>query len=143
MTSGCLLDSNVLIYYFNGQLNATGKAFVLHAFSGPPFISIISRIEILGWRGHTARLRQLAEEILTRTVELPLTADIAERCIPLRQSLKVKLPDLIIGATALHLNMPLVTRSVSDFRGMPGLQLIDPFHPSEVNRTPGNHEAPT
>ena len=129
VTSGCLLDSNVLIYYLNGQLNAAGKVFVLRTFGGPVFTSIISRIEILGWHGHTAGSRQLAEEILTRTVELPLTADVAGRCIPLRQSLRVKLPDLIIGATALHLDVPLVTRNVADFRGIPGLRLIDPFHP--------------
>jgi predicted nucleic acid-binding protein len=53
----------------------------------------------------------------------PFTDDIKNLTIEIKQSKKIKLPDAIIAATALHLNLPLL-RADKDFRHIPGLTLI-------------------
>jgi len=40
---------------------------------------------------------------------------------------KMKVPDAIIGASALVLDCNLITRNVSDFTMINGLKVIDPF----------------
>jgi predicted nucleic acid-binding protein len=63
----------------------------------------------------TANVIDLHEEIIVKTSELR------------RSGLKIKLPDGIIAATALVHGLTLLTRNISDFKQVPGLQLNDPF----------------
>jgi toxin FitB len=51
---------------------------------------------------------------------------IVARTIQLKQTAKIKLPDAIIGATALSHNLNLVTHNVKDFVGI-NLAISDPF----------------
>jgi predicted nucleic acid-binding protein len=41
--------------------------------------------------------------------------------------IRLKLPDAIITATALHLGLLLVARNVKDFKDIPEWSLINPF----------------
>ena len=50
----------------------------------------------------------------------------------LRSSLKIKTVDAIIAATALTLDLPLITHNSRDFQAIAGLTLIDPFQPSPI-----------
>ncbi|NMG67312.1 hypothetical protein GPA19_20425 [Azoarcus indigens] len=59
--------------------------------------------------------------------EIALTSVVVDRVIALRFELGIKLPDAIIGASALVEGLPLMTRNIDDFRRIPGLQLVDPF----------------
>ena len=45
----------------------------------------------------------------------------------IRKKQKIKLPDAIIAATALVYELSLVSRNVSDFKNIDGLQLINPW----------------
>lgn len=92
-------------------------------------ISVITRIEVLGWPGQTEDAFQRARNLLDQFNEQSLTDDIAEESIALRRKRRLKIPDAIIAATALHLNLPLVTRNTDDFKGIEGLGLINPFAP--------------
>lgn len=55
MNSGCLLDSDILIYHLNGDLDDSGERLFSDMLKQGAHISIISRIEIMGWRGHITR----------------------------------------------------------------------------------------
>lgn len=55
---------------------------------------------------------------LERPIKLK-TADI-------RKAHKIKLPDAIIAATAFVYDLTLITRNTSNFKNIPGLQIIDP-----------------
>lgn len=44
-----------------------------------------------------------------------------------KNSRKIKLPDEIIAAIALCVNLDLISRNVSDFSLIDGLTIIDPF----------------
>ncbi len=130
-----LFDSNILIYHLHGKLSEEGELVLARALEEDAYISVITRIEILGWPGQTGASLLQAQKLLDQFNEHPVTKEIVDRCIDLRQHHSMKIPDAIIAATALYLSVPLVTRNTEDFKGIEGLRLIDPFESS------GAHES--
>ena len=125
--STVIFDTNILIYYLNNQ---GGEAFFSRftaAVKSGAGISVITRIETLGWRGHNAETIKETTTLLALLMEWPLSESVIQCCIELRQSLNIKFPDAIIASTALITGLPLMTRNTVDFREIPGLLLIDPF----------------
>ena len=49
------------------------------------------------------------------------------KAIELRQIRKMGIADAIIAATALVHSMPLITSNIEDFKGIDGLEVINPF----------------
>ena len=88
-----VIDTNILIYYLNQQLPESVKAAVdEHILSGST-ISIITRIEVLGWQGHTEQSLLAAKAFLSLFEEINLHQAIADCCIQIRKSYRIKLPD--------------------------------------------------
>jgi predicted nucleic acid-binding protein len=56
-----------------------------------------------------------------------LNNKIADLSIDLRRNFKIKLPDAVIAATAIHNNLILVTRNIKDFKDMEDLEIYSPF----------------
>ncbi|WP_297062285.1 type II toxin-antitoxin system VapC family toxin [Thermococcus sp.] len=84
-------------------------------------VSIITKIEFLGWRGHTPEGFEKSKEFISFAHVIPLTDEIADIAIELRRKVSIKLPDAVIAATALLHNLTLVTRNVKDFEKVEGL----------------------
>jgi hypothetical protein len=124
---GGVVDTNILIYHLTDCLGEVGETWLEKVFDTGAYISVITRIEILGWPKHSAESLNEAAELLTRVQELLLNEEIIKRCIQLRQTTSLKLPDAIIAATALHLGRPLMTRNIKDFQAVSNLVLLDPF----------------
>jgi toxin FitB len=118
-----VLDSNILIY----STKPGGER--LRPWLGDPgaMVSIVSRIEALGYSGISAEEEAALEVALRSLPEIGLTEAVAKRAIALRQERKMSLADAIIAATALVHDLPLVTRNVDDFRHIAGLRIINPF----------------
>ncbi|QTA92067.1 type II toxin-antitoxin system VapC family toxin [Desulfonema magnum] len=131
MKNGCVMDSNILIYHINEQLNECAEHLLTQALRQGSHISVISRIEVLGWPGHTESSLKATEDLLGRFAEHPLGSEIAGICIAIRQNYRIKLPDAIIAGTALYLDLPLMTRNIEDFKQISELTLIDPFEDQE------------
>ena len=123
-----LLDTNILIEHLNGTLPSEGAELQRQAFREGGAVSIISRIELLGWRKHTPASRKASEELLVSLTVVSLSETIAEQTIQLRNALPIKLPDAVIAATALVLRVPLLTRNYRDFQKVPNLAL--PWQPT-------------
>src|SRR3990167_5567835 len=105
-----LFDTNILIDYLNGEMQAK------HEIERYEFvaISIVTYIEVLvGIRDST--LVDPVKQFLGRFVVFSLDATIAERTVHMRQQLKLKVPDAVILATALQEACILVTRNTKDF----------------------------
>ena len=51
---------------------------------------------------------------------------IALKTIALRLQHKIKLPDALIAATALHHDLILITRNIVDFEEISGLSVVNP-----------------
>ena len=58
---------------------------------------------------------------------ISLEDEIVSCAIRLRQERRMGLADAVIAATALVHSMPPVTRNVEDFKGIVGLEVINPF----------------
>lgn len=118
-----VLDTNILIY----ATKPGGER--LRAWLDDPraIVSIVSRIEALGYRGISAEEEAALQGALQSLPESGLTEAVATRAIALRQARKMGLADAIIAATALAHDLPLVTRNVYDFKHIDGLRLINPF----------------
>lgn len=68
-----------------------------------------------------------ARELIQEVDIVPLSDQIADIAINLRQYYPVRLPDAVIAATAIHMRAILVTRNVKDFRGIEDLSMYNPF----------------
>lgn len=109
-----LFDTNSVIYYFNGlTADATLHDLLRESFK----ISVITRIEFLGW-GEFATdptLYNQARAFISHATLYDLTDEIVEQTIRLRQQFKTKTPDAIIAATALVNGLVVVTHNTGDF----------------------------
>jgi predicted nucleic acid-binding protein len=126
-----LLDSNVVMGYLNqdstqGFVDNFERALVEGAA-----VSVITTIEVLGWRGHDAISRASAESLLRCMDEILLATSVVQQTIALRSQYSIKLPDAVIAATALTADLKLMTRNQSDFEHIAGLTIVNPF----VNHT--------
>jgi len=124
--SGCVIDTNILIYHLVGVLTDQAEVILADALESGSYISIITRIELLGWRKHSPDSLIAAETLLQSITEIPLHEEIARLCISLRQHYPIKLPDAIIAATARYTKVPLMTRNTTDFERVPELKMVDP-----------------
>ena len=123
-----LLDTNVLIYYLNGSLSNDTQRLITNIMNQTDWqISVITKIELLGFRFDTLADLQTAEQLLIGSTLLPLSDAIVDKTIVLRQKHKLKTPDAIIAATALLHNMTLISRNDKDFERIKGLKYSNPF----------------
>jgi predicted nucleic acid-binding protein len=121
-----LIDSNILIYYLAGALAPEERPAVDKILQESFNISIITRIELLGWKGHTPEGLAKARKLLDCARCIPLTDALAEKTIELRTSSSISLPDAVIAASALSLDATLVTRNEKDFTHVTGLRIFNP-----------------
>ena len=112
-----LLDTNIIIYYFNGIITDNKIDKILkESFN----ISIITKIEFLSWQKlrEDKELEKRALDFISHANVYELTDEIADKVIDIRQQYRVKTPDAIIGATALVHGFDIVTNNVADFKNL-------------------------
>ena len=90
-------------------------------------ISIITKIEFLGWRNYDEEQYQKAILFTEGARIFPLTELIANKAIELKRKKQIKLPDAVIAATCLANNFTLITRNQVDFNGIDNLEVYNPF----------------
>lgn len=90
-------------------------------------ISIITKIEFLGWDKHTDVGFRKALHFIDFANVIPVTEEIANVAISLRRQYKVKLADAVIAATAIYFSFTLVTRNERDFKKITKLKIYNPF----------------
>lgn len=120
-----LLDTNILIYYFNGNMECAVKDKVSMLIRESFQISIISKMEFLGFP-FNSRERQKAEQFVEGATIRSLSDEIVQHVIDIRKEKSIKLPDAIIAATAVQYSAVLVTRNTKDFKTL-ALATYNPF----------------
>ena len=119
-----LLDTNVLIYNLQGTLSAQVKASVRQAMDAKnAYISVITRIEVLGWKGYSDITLQQMGQLLSKLHEIPLTEAVVHDTIRIRKQFGLKLPDAVIAASAIVQGIGLLTGNVDDFKRVTDLQV--------------------
>jgi len=127
LSKGHVFDSNILIYHINGQLDSAAEQALYGYFEHPAYISVITAMEVLSWPGHSGESIAMTTAFLEIFDEIAIDADIKDIAIKIRRNYRLKLPDAVIAATALHLDLPLITRNMKDFKDIPDLKLFSPF----------------
>lgn len=120
-----LIDSNAVIDYLGNRLPLTGMAFMNEVVDSIAHVSVITKIEVLGFDAPKEDVL-VVSGFMDDSVVLYITEEIAQRCIELRKSYSIKLPDAIIAATALVYDMGLITRNRSDFDKIHSLDVVNP-----------------
>jgi len=120
-----LIDTNTVIDYLGKKLPASGIEFMNIVIDAVPNISVVTKIEVLGFNT-TDEHYQLLSNFMNDASVLDLTESIVDKSIEIRKSHRTKLPDAIIAATAFVYDLILITRNVTDFKNIQGLQVIDP-----------------
>ncbi len=121
-----LIDTNILIYYFNGSLSLLAKGLITAILKAEFNISVITQMEFLGFSRFNDKEKQEAEAFISYANILPLSETVVGRVIRLKQSNRIELPDAIIAATAMCHGLKLVTHNVKDFAGI-DLTIYDPL----------------
>ena len=116
-----LIDTNVVIDFLVNRLSPTGRKLVVQCIDNDPCISIISKIELLGFHLVAAEIKDFVKSSLV----IGLTDEIVDQTISLRKSYRVQLPDAIIASTAIVSGFTLLTRNFSDFKKIKDLNVLD------------------
>ena len=99
-----LLDTNIVLYLLNGE-----ETLIPLLEEKNLFLSFITQLELLGTRYLKPKDALQIKKFIAECTIIDITQGIKEHVINLRQKYNIKLPDCIIVATSLWLNMPLIT----------------------------------
>jgi predicted nucleic acid-binding protein len=84
-------------------------------------------MEILGFNFTNPTEEQSFINFVNAVEVIPISQDIVNQTITFRKMKKIKLPDAIIGSTAFVYKYDMITRNMSDFKGL-GITCINPFN---------------
>ncbi len=121
--SGYLLDTNSVIYFFNGE-EPISK--LIKEAENSISISFITKIELLCFETENDITKEIAEFISEIEV-VYISDEIIEKTIDYRKTLKLKIPDAIIAATAKVKELTLVTADKSLSQKLKELKIVNPI----------------
>ncbi len=122
-----LVDTNIAIYILKGVLPENVAAFLAPILNEGCLISVISRVELLGFAFPDSTDELKAKKFIEDSTLFPLSDDVADQAILIRKAHRIKLGDTLIAATAMVNDLILLTRNDADFKNINGLKLINPF----------------
>lgn len=102
--SNILLDTNIVLYLLNGE-----ETLIPLLEEKNLYLSFITQLELLGYRYSKPGDILKIKKFITDCTVIDITSGIKELVITIRQKYTIKLPDAIILATSIWLNMPLIT----------------------------------
>ena len=104
-----LLDTNFVL----GLLKATPEAIAIvterDLLASHCAYSAVTRMELLGYPNMTSDEERLISDRLSKFTYLSISYEVEDLAIALRRTRKLKLPDALIAATAIHYSLELLT----------------------------------
>ncbi|MEY2828912.1 MAG: hypothetical protein RIQ33_770 [Bacteroidota bacterium] len=116
--SNLFVDTNILLLLLNGNHTIAESISEQHIF-----ISFITELELLGHKGITTSEQKVIKRLLNECVVIDINENIKKEVVKIRQQKKIKLPDAIIAATAIYLDLPLLSAD-KDFSRIVHLNLL-------------------
>jgi predicted nucleic acid-binding protein len=128
MEQSYLVDTNVLIDYITEKLPTKSIKKLDALFDkSDVFISVINRIELLGYAGYSKPALGIVNDLLNNFIEITLSEEVVLRTIELRKKHKIKLPDAIIASSAIEIKATLLTANISDFANIKKLKVVNSY----------------
>ncbi len=121
-----LIDTNILIYYLNGT-TPTSQEVETALLDNNFIISSITLTEILSWKSLSDDDVQLITKRFSSIEIISPDREISINAAKIRRIHFAKLADAIIAASAIYLNIPLVSNDLTDFKQIEELKIIYPF----------------
>ena len=116
--SSLIIDTNIALYLLNGDQTL---AELLNGLD--IYVSFISELELLGYQGIEQTENEKIIGFLKECIIIDINQAIKELTIDLKQSHRIKLPDAIIAATSLYMNIPLISAD-SGFEKLTQIQFL-------------------
>ena len=112
-----MFDTNAVIYFLGGDERLSAFKY------STIYISEFTEIELRGRFGITLNELEQISKILEDFIILPFNNEIKERAISIRHENKLKLPDALILATAMWIDLPFLTAD-KHFKNIKNINLI-------------------
>ncbi len=113
-----LIDANIALYLLNGD---SIVAEILNDKN--VYVSFITEFELLGFHEISSEERHRIGLFHKECIIVDLNESIKQETIKLKQNNRIKLPDAVIIATSLYMNIPLISAD-SNFEKINELQFI-------------------
>ncbi|MBU0558708.1 MAG: type II toxin-antitoxin system VapC family toxin [Bacteroidetes bacterium] len=113
-----LVDTNIVLYLLGGD-----KTIIPLLQDKQLFVSFITQLELLSFKNLTKNQIIKIEKFLSECTIVDINSKIKEHTINIRRKNLIKLPDCIIIATSLYLNVPLISAD-SQFNKIKEFNLI-------------------
>ena len=102
--SSLLIDTNIALYLLDGDKT------VAQLLDGMDvYVSFITELELLGFEGIGKQEATDIRAFLDSCIIVETNQAIKHLTIEIRQKYRIKLPDAIIAATSIHMNIPLIS----------------------------------
>jgi predicted nucleic acid-binding protein len=112
------VDTNICIYLL------IGDRIVASLLDGYEiFISFITEIELYAYHSNNSLAKELLDSFIDSVYVININDAVKQKTIAVRRSHKLKLPDSIIAASALHENVSFITAD-KGFQKVTGLDLV-------------------
>ncbi len=99
-----LLDTNIILYILSGD-----ETIARHLNQKILFASVISEIELLGYKNLSLKEEKIIKNFISNFRIISVDETIKNEAIELRKKFSLKLPDCILAATAITLNLTFIT----------------------------------
>tara|TARA_R110002049_G_scaffold293731_1_gene478935 strand:- start:15493 stop:15786 length:294 start_codon:yes stop_codon:yes gene_type:complete len=87
------------------------------------YISVITELELLAFKGISVKEGKVINEFVSQCKIININNAVKQETIRIRKTYNTKLPDSIIIASALYLDLPLITSDM-EFKKIDELMLI-------------------
>jgi predicted nucleic acid-binding protein len=133
MGQGFLIDTSTVSIYLQGLYDAETSAFLDGIVRSKFLLSFVTKIELLSYNPpfideKVITYKQNITGFVSEATIVGMLDEIIEETIRIRKTIKLKLPDAIIAATAIVHELTLLSDNDSDFlKAVPlGLQYLNP-----------------
>ena len=113
-----LCDTNILVYLLDGN---TDIARLLD--NKQIYLSVITELELFGKPNLSAHDNKIIDVMIEECFVININQEIKQIYREIRQNHVIKLPDAVIAATAIYLDIPFLTFD-KGFKNVPHLKLM-------------------
>jgi predicted nucleic acid-binding protein len=116
--SKLLVDTNIILYLLNGD-----ETIADFLQDKELFISFITELELLSFWDLSTNEEKYIQSFIQNCKSISMNELIKKETLQIRKNYKMKLPDSIIAATSLYLDIPLISADLG-FQKIENLSFI-------------------